>query len=198
MSPKGRPEGESAPKRGSAEGSPVSSSPDDAHPFTTSSQTVGPYLHIGLTWLVTDDLVGPGVTGDPFVIEGRVLDADGEPVDDALVEVWQANAFGRYDHPEDTRDAPIEAGFKGFGRIPTNAGGAFRFRTIKPGPVPGADGGMQAPHINVTIFMRGMLKQLKTRIYFPNEPANASASVNIMNLIGILPSKTQSKRLRLK
>ena len=64
----------------------------DDRPYTTSSQTVGPYLHIGMTWLVTDDLVGPGVTGDPYVIEGRVVDADGAPVDDALVETWQANA----------------------------------------------------------------------------------------------------------
>lgn len=174
---------------------------------TTSSQTVGPYLHIGLTWLVTDDLVGPGTTGTPIVIEGRVIDADGKPVDDALIEIWQANAHGRYDHPEDTRDLPLEDGFKGFGRVATDAGGAFRFRTIKPGPVPAPGGGssaagpsqgassdpsggseaataagggalpMQAAHINVTIFMRGMLKQLSTRIYFPDEPANASDPV---------------------
>jgi len=144
---------------------------------TTSSQTVGPYLHIGLTWLVTDDLVGPGTTGAPVVIEGRIADADGKPVDDALVEIWQANAHGRYDHPEDTRDLPVEDGFKGFGRVATDAGGAFRFRTIKPGPVPAPDGAMQAAHINVTIFMRGMLKQLSTRIYFPDEPANASDPV---------------------
>jgi protocatechuate 3,4-dioxygenase alpha subunit len=145
--------------------------------YTTSSQTVGPYLHIGLTWLVTDDLVGEGVTGERYVVEGRVVDADGEPVNDALIEIWQANAFGRYDHPEDTRDLPLEAGFKGFGRIPTDASGAFRFSTIKPGAVPAADGRMQAPHINVTIFMRGMLKQLNSRIYFPKEPANASDPV---------------------
>jgi protocatechuate 3,4-dioxygenase alpha subunit len=144
---------------------------------TTSSQTVGPYLHIGLTWLVTDDLVGPGTSGEPIVIEGRIADADGKPVDDALVEIWQANAHGRYDHPDDTRDLPLEPGFKGFGRVPTDAGGMFRFRTIKPGAVPAADGSMQAPHINVTIFMRGMLKHLATRIYFPGEPANATDPV---------------------
>jgi protocatechuate 3,4-dioxygenase alpha subunit len=144
---------------------------------TSASQTVGPYLHIGLTWLVTDNLVGPGVTGEPVTIEGRVTDADGKPVDDALVEIWQANAHGRYDHPDDTRDLPLEPGFKGFGRVSTDAGGGFRFTTIKPGGVPAADGGMQAPHINVTIFMRGMLKHLKTRIYFPEDPANASDPV---------------------
>ena len=145
---------------------------------TTASQTVGPYLHIGLTWLVSDDLVGPGTSGTPVVvIEGRVTDGDGKPVDDALIEIWQANAHGRYDHPEDTRDLPLEAGFKGFGRVATDPGGAFRFRTVKPGAVPAAAGGMQAPHINVTIFMRGMLKQLATRIYFPDEPANAGDPV---------------------
>lgn len=144
---------------------------------TTASQTVGPYLHIGLTWLVTDELVGPGVTGDPVTIEGRITDADGKPVDDALVEIWQANAHGRYDHPADTRALPREPGFRGFGRVPTDAAGGFRFTTIKPGLVPAPGGGMQAPHINVTIFMRGMLKHLKTRIYFPDERANESDPV---------------------
>jgi protocatechuate 3,4-dioxygenase alpha subunit len=134
-------------------------------------------LHIGLTWLVTDNLVGPGVTGEPITIDGRVTDADGKPVDDALVEIWQANAHGRYDHPDDARDLPLEPGFKGFGRVPTDAAGGFRFTTIKPGRVPAPDGGMQAPHINVTIFMRGMLKHLKTRIYFPEDPANAADPV---------------------
>ena len=144
---------------------------------TTASQTVGPYLHIGLTWLVTDNLVGEGVTGERVTIAGRVLDGDGKPVDDALVEIWQANAHGRYDHPDDTRNVPLEPGFKGFGRVATDAAGRFRFATITPGPVPAPEGGMQAPHINVTIFMRGMLKQLRTRIYFPNEAANASDPV---------------------
>ena len=130
-----------------------------------------------MTWLVTDDLVGRDVSGDRCVIEGRVVDADGAPVDDAIVETWQANAFGRYDHPEDTRDLPLEAGFKGFGRVPTDASGRFRLRTIKPGRVPAPDGSLQAPHINVTVFMRGILKQLKTRIYFPGEPANADDPV---------------------
>jgi protocatechuate 3,4-dioxygenase, alpha subunit len=144
---------------------------------TSASQTVGPYLHIGLTWLVTDNLVGPGVTGEPITIEGRVTDADGKPVDDALVEIWQANAHGRYDHPDDTRDLPLEPGFKGFGRVPTDAAGGFRFTTIRPGRVPAPDGGMQAPHITVTIFMRGMLKHLKSRIYFQEDPANAADPV---------------------
>jgi protocatechuate 3,4-dioxygenase alpha subunit len=144
---------------------------------TTASQTVGPYLHIGLTWLVTDKLAAAGMSGEPITLEGRIVDADGKPVDDALVEIWQANAHGRYDHPDDTRALPLEPGFKGFGRVPTDAGGAFRFTTIKPGRVPAPGGGMQAPHISVTILMRGMLKHLKTRIYFPGDPANATDPV---------------------
>ncbi|MEO8536660.1 MAG: protocatechuate 3,4-dioxygenase subunit alpha [Betaproteobacteria bacterium] len=144
---------------------------------TTASQTVGPYLHIGLTWLITTNLVGEGVTGAPITLGGRVTDADGAPVDDALVEIWQANAHGRYDHPDDSRDVPLEAGFKGFGRVPTDASGRFRFTTVKPGAVPDATGAWQAPHINVTILMRGMLKHLRARIYFPDDPANATDPV---------------------
>jgi protocatechuate 3,4-dioxygenase alpha subunit len=144
---------------------------------TTSSQTVGPYLHIGLTWLVTDNLVGPGVSGETVTIEGRITDGDGKPVNDALVEIWQANAHGKYAHPDDPQDKPLEPGFKGFGRVPTDDSGAFRFTTIKPGRVAAPGGGLQAPHINVTLFMRGMLKQLNTRIYFPADPANAEDAV---------------------
>ena len=144
---------------------------------TTGSQTIGPYLHIGLTWLITDSLVSPGVQGTPVVIEGRVTDGDGAPVNDAVVEIWQANAHGRYPHPEDNGTAPLEPAFKGFGRVYTDASGLFRFTTIKPGRVPAPGGGLQAPHINVTIFMRGMLRQLNTRIYFPADPANAEDAV---------------------
>ena len=144
---------------------------------TTSSQTVGPYLHIGLTWLVTDNLVGPGVSGEIVTIEGRITDGDGKPVNDALVEIWQANAHGKYAHPDDLQDKPLEPAFKGFGRVPTDDSGAFRFTTIKPGRVAAPGGGLQAPHINVTVFMRGMLKQLNTRIYFPADPANAEDAV---------------------
>jgi protocatechuate 3,4-dioxygenase alpha subunit len=144
---------------------------------TTASQTIGPFLHIGLNWLITDNLVGPGVSGDKVTIEGRVLDGDGNPVRDAIIEIWQANAHGRYAHPEDTQDKPLEPGFKGFGRVPTDDQGRFRFATIKPGCVPAPGGGMQAPHLNVTIFMRGLLKQLITRIYFPDDPANADDRV---------------------
>src|SRR5438067_757135 len=139
---------------------------------TTSSQTIGPYLHIGLTWLVTDNLAAPGVSGEKVAIEGRIVDGDGIAVNDAVVEIWQANAQGRYAHPEDTQDKPFESAFKGFGRVTTDNDGVFRFTTIKPGRVPGPGGGLQAPHLNVTIFTRGLLKHLITRMYFPNESAN--------------------------
>lgn len=140
--------------------------------FASGSQTVGPYLHIGLTWLNTDRIAGPGVKGERFVVQGRLLDGDGAGVGDGLIEIWQANAEGRYAHPKDRRKGRLERGFRGFGRVPTDAKGAFRFSTIKPGRVPGPGGGFQAPHLVVTVFMRGLLKQLATRIYFPGDPAN--------------------------
>jgi protocatechuate 3,4-dioxygenase alpha subunit len=145
--------------------------------YPTTSQTVGPYLHIGMTWLIRENLVGAGVTGDPITLSGRVVDGDGKPVNDALVEIWQANAHGKYSHPEDRQSKPVEPGFKGFGRSATDDKGAFRFTTIKPGRVPGSGGALQAPHIAVTVFMRGQLKHLFTRIYFPDEPSNADDPV---------------------
>jgi protocatechuate 3,4-dioxygenase, alpha subunit len=141
--------------------------------YATANQTVGPYLHIGLTWLNTDRIAPPGVPGERFTVQGRLLDGDGTGVSDGMIEVWQANAQGKYAHPEDTQKKPLAAPFKGFGRIPTNAKGAFRFSTIKPGSVPGPDAKLQAPHLVVSVFMRGQLKHLATRIYFPDEPANA-------------------------
>jgi len=144
---------------------------------TTSSQTIGPFGSIGFDWLVIDNLVGPGVSGEKIVVEGRVVDGEGKGVGDAVVEIWQANAHGRYAHPEDEQDKPLEPGFKGFGRIPTDDDGRFAFTTIKPGRVPAPGGGLQAPHLNVTIFMRGMLKHLVTRIYFPGDAVNAEDPV---------------------
>lgn len=143
----------------------------------TTSQTVGPYLHIGLTWLIIDKLAGPGVSGELVSIQGRVLDGDGKPVNDALLEIWQANAHGRYASPEDTQDKPLEKGFRGFGRVPTDDEGRYRFSTIKPGRVPGPGGKLQAPHLAMNIFMRGQLKQLVSRIYFPGDAANTEDPV---------------------
>jgi len=140
----------------------------------TPSQTVGPFFSQALIHEGWNDLAAHGAAGQPIVVAGRVLDGDGAPVPDALLEIWQANAAGRYDHPDDARDTPLDPHFSGFGRAGTDEQGRFRFRTIKPGPVPGAGGSMQAPHINVSVFARGLLKRLVTRIYFPNEPLNAT------------------------
>lgn len=139
----------------------------------TSSQTVGPFFKIGFDWLNRNDLTGPGVTGERVTFSGLVLDGDSKPVPDAVLEIWQANSAGKYAHPDDTQDKPLEAGFRGYGRIPTDDQGRFQFTTIKPGLVPGPDGKMQAPHIVVSVFARGLLRRLVTRIYFPDEPANA-------------------------
>ena len=139
----------------------------------TASQTVGPFFDIGLTKYSVSDLARPEVEGQRLTVQGRVLDGDGQPINDALIELWQANAHGKYAHPEDTQDKPLEQDFKGFGRIATDDRGGFRFNTIKPGRVPDPSGTLQAPHIAVAVFMRGLLKHLVTRIYFPDEPANA-------------------------
>jgi len=140
--------------------------------YTTSSQTIGPYLHIGMDWAVSSDIAGPNVKGERITVTGRIVDGDGRPVNDAMLEIWQANSHGRYAHPEDTRDLPLDEGFTGWGRVTTDEDGRFRFNTIKPGRVPAADGDLQAPHLNVTLFMRGMLKQLVTRLYFDGDAAN--------------------------
>ena len=143
----------------------------------TTSQTIGPYLRIGLEWMQIEDLAPQGVAGERVALEGTIVDADGKPVNDAAVEIWQANSQGKYASPEDPQDKPVEKGFRGYGRSLTDDAGAFRFRTIKPGPVPGPGGRPQAPHLVVTIFMRGLLKQLVTRMYFPDDPANADDPV---------------------
>lgn len=137
----------------------------------SSSQTIGPYLHIGTDWLNTTEMAGPDVPGQRISIEGRVYDGNGAPVTDALVELWQADAQGNYagaDQPG------ASSGFRGFGRAPTDATGHFRFSTIMPGAVPGPGDSMQAPHVAVTVFARGLLKHLVTRIYFPDGEGHAA------------------------
>ena len=135
----------------------------------TPSQTVGPFFSIGLPYDGGPEVV-PADHPDAIRIGGRVFDGDGEIVNDALVETWQANPAGRYDHPEDARnDLPLSEGFRGFGRCPTDDEGRYELVTVKPGPVPHPDGGMQAPHIEVAVFARGVLKMLVTRMYFPDE-----------------------------
>jgi protocatechuate 3,4-dioxygenase, alpha subunit len=144
----------------------------------TPSQTVGPFFHDALLDEDRSELVPPDHP-EAIRIEGTVYDGEGEPVSDAMVEIWQANQVGRYNDPADDReDLPLDEGFSGFGRSETDAGGRFSFVTVKPGPVPDPDGGTQAPHIMVSVFARGLLKRVVTRIYFPDEEeANANDTV---------------------
>jgi protocatechuate 3,4-dioxygenase alpha subunit len=162
---------------------------DEADRGITPSQTVGPFFAYGLTpkgrahwdpngtysWKETvgDNLVTPDVSGDKIRVEGRITDGDGAPISDAMIEIWQADAQGRYAHPRDSRALP-NAKFKGFGRSATDKNGVFSFDTIKPGAVPGPKGKPQAPHIVFCIFSRGMLRQVYTRMYFPDEAGNAA------------------------
>ncbi len=158
-------------------------------PGITPSQTVGPFFAFALNprgqfdWAQTfsNDLVTPDASGKRIRIEGRVLDGDGAPVNDCMIEIWQADAAGRFAHPADKRRP--NAKFTGFGRAGTDDEGAFSFTTIKPGAVPGvgADGKMQAPHILVAVFSRGMPRHCYTRIYFADEAENAIDP--ILNLV---------------
>jgi protocatechuate 3,4-dioxygenase alpha subunit len=133
----------------------------------TASQTVGPFFHVGLLRPELADLTHGGkAKGGPIVIEGRVRDGDGAPIPDAMLEIWQANAAGKYDHPEDLQAKPRDPDFLGFGRVFTDQHGRYRFTTIRPGPVPGRGNALQAPHIVMSVFARGLLNRLVTRIYF--------------------------------
>ena len=150
----------------------------------TPSQTVGPFFKYGLTpngrydWndAFTNNLITPDVSGDRIRIEGKVFDGDGVAVPDCMLEVWQADSQGRFADPQDKRALP-NATFRGFGRCGTDANGVYSFDTIKPGPVPDADGKPQAPHILLAVFGRGMLRHLYTRIYFADEVGNAADPV---------------------
>jgi len=143
----------------------------------TPSQTVGPYFTMEVTGEGQNVLTSPETIGQRIRIEGAVLDGDRNHIEDALLEIWQANAAGRYNHPADDReDVPLDASFTGFGRCASDFHtGAFTFLTIKPGPVPHPSGGMQAPHISLIIQARGMLDPTYTRIYFDDE-ADANAA----------------------
>jgi len=163
----------------------------------TPSQTVGPFFHYGLPWKGGADLIGrsdlgarpelfpaehyvlsmsspTGVpAGEVIEVAGRVLDGHGDPVPDAMLEIWQANAAGRYASPDDVReDVPLDPHFIGFGRAATDEAGIWRFRTVRPGRVPGPDDRLQAPHLTVSVFGRGLLKRLATRLYFLDGEGN--------------------------
>ena len=150
----------------------------------TPSQTVGPFFKYGLTpnrqyaWndAFTSNLVTPDATGERIRVEGTVYDGDGAIVPDCMLEVWQADAQGRFADPQDDRALP-NARFRGFGRTGTDGEGRYVFDTIKPGPVSDPAGKTQAPHLLLAVFARGMLRHLYTRIYFGDEKANAGDPV---------------------
>jgi protocatechuate 3,4-dioxygenase, alpha subunit len=134
----------------------------------TASQTVGPFFSVGMAWLYRREIGGPGATGRRVELTGCVRDGARRPIPDAVLEFWQADAQGLY---------PPDAEFLGFARVPTDANGTFRLKTIRPGRVVGARGRLQAPHLSVYIFMRGLLLPLHTRMYFSDEPSNAEDPV---------------------
>lgn len=158
----------------------------------TPSQTVGPFFAYGLapkgrcqwdpngsySWKETvgDNLITPDATGQKIRIEGRVIDGDGKPINDAMIEIWQADSQGRYAHARGEQPRS-NAKFTGFGRSATDKDGVYSFDTVKPGAVAGPNGARQAPHIVVCIFSRGMLRQIYTRLYFSDEAANASDQI---------------------
>lgn len=157
----------------------------------TAAQTAGPYVHIGLApgaagfeiyrRELGHDIAGPNAAGERIRVEGRVTDGMGAPVRDVLLEVWQANAAGRYAHPEG--GGPVEDGFRGWGRVISDFDtGEWSFATVKPGPVPGRNGAMQAPHLNLWLVARGINIGLSTRLYFDDEAA-ANAADPVLNLI---------------
>jgi len=130
----------------------------------TPSQTIGPFFHFSLPWAGGADLAGPSPVGRVIEVSGRVIDGMGEPVSDALLEIWQADPAGAYGGAE---------GFIGFGRCATDPQGRYRFRTLFPGRAPAPGGGLQAPHIAISVLARGLLKRLATRLYFEDGEGNA-------------------------
>ena len=150
----------------------------------TPSQTVGPYFAYGLTsngkydWndAFSNNLVTSDTSGERIRVEGRVFDGDGTPMVDCMLEIWQADAQGRFSDPQDKRALP-NSSFRGFGRVGTDGKGGYAFDTIKPGQVADPDGKMQAPHLVLAVFARGMLLHLYTRIYFDGEASNAADPV---------------------
>jgi protocatechuate 3,4-dioxygenase alpha subunit len=148
-------------------------------PKQTPSQTVGPFFKDGMLPVQQNVLVEADAQGQRLRLVGRVFDGAGEPVPDAVVEIWQADGLGRFNHPagQESSGAPADPHFRGFGRSGTAGEGEFWFETVRPGRVPGPDGTLQAPHIDVLVFARGLLMHLLTRVYFEDEAANQSDPV---------------------
>jgi protocatechuate 3,4-dioxygenase alpha subunit len=142
----------------------------------TPSQTVGPFFHLGFTASFGGILARPDAKGERVHLICRVLDGNGVPVPDAMIEIWQADAEGTYHSPDDPHQI-LDPGFRGFGRVASSEDGSCVFQTIRPGRVPGLRESLQAPHLNVSVFARGILKRLATRIYFSGDPANAEDTV---------------------
>jgi protocatechuate 3,4-dioxygenase alpha subunit len=137
------------------------------------SQTAGPYFHLGCTdTRSVSCIAGPKAKGERVRLVCRVLDGDGIPVNDSMIEIWQANSEGKYNHPDDPQAKTVDPDCPGFGRLPTDENGSCVFQTIKPGRVSGRNGSLQAPHLNVSVFARGIMKRLATRIYFAGDPGN--------------------------
>jgi protocatechuate 3,4-dioxygenase alpha subunit len=137
----------------------------------TPSQTIGPFYWGTIVNAYSADLAPAGVPGERIDVVLQLHDVQGAVVPDGLFEIWQANSHGRYNHPDDRRNLALDAGFEGYGRASTFTDGTSHFATVKPGRVPWPAGGLQAPHINVSIFARGVLNRLATRLYFDGDPA---------------------------
>lgn len=159
----------------------------DVYLRQTPAQTLGPFFHQGLLRtrgvfqvpglcdderdVLHHELARPGAAGERIALEGLVLDGLGQPISDAFLEIWQANAHGRYHHPLDPSGREIDPAFDGYGRAATDARGAFRFLSVKPGAVAGPGGQPQAPHINLVLGARGMARHVFTRVYFADDAA---------------------------
>jgi protocatechuate 3,4-dioxygenase alpha subunit len=169
-------------------------------PGITPSQTVGPYFKYGLTpgddyaWndAFSNDLLAADVSGERIRIEGQVFDGDGKLIPDSMLEIWQADAQGRFNDPQDTRSLP-NAAFRGFGRCGTNQEGRYTFHTIKPGVVPGPNDKPQAPHILLAVYARGMTRHVQTRIYFADEAANAADPI-----LALVPSDRRATLMAIR
>lgn len=143
----------------------------------TPSQTIGPFYFGTLVNGYRADLAPAGVAGERIELVLSLFDTEGVLIPDGLLEIWQANSHGRYNHPDDRRNLPLDAGFEGFGRASTDTRGEAHFTTVKPGRVPWPAGGMQAAHVNISVFARGVLNRLATRLYFDGDPALAEDPV---------------------
>ena len=143
----------------------------------TASNTIGPFFHHIMTpedpdfvGITDNRMTGKSTKGERIKVEGRILDGDGKPLRAAMLEIWQANAAGRYNAPQDARnDVKLDKKFTGFGRVSAGNRGKFEFETIKPGAVPSSGNAPQAPHINLTLFAAAIHSHLYTRLYFSDE-----------------------------